>query len=80
MTSTKAITEYVDRLRLRAAQMDERATLMREEATDVKARAETLDALADALEQVRDRTPVTVHAMVDFFTTGRASSTEGDDE
>ncbi|MXX25510.1 MAG: hypothetical protein F4Z82_08725 [Caldilineaceae bacterium SB0668_bin_21] len=80
MTSTQAITSYIDRLRHRAAQMDERAAQMRDDATDVNARSEALDQFADALEIVRDRTPITIHAMVDFFVNGRVDSTEGDVE
>ena len=43
MTTTEAMTAYIDRLRHRAAQMNEQATEMRDEATDRKARADALD-------------------------------------
>ena len=36
--------------------------------------------LADALEVVRDRSPVTVDTMVQFFTAGRVNGTEDDQE
>ena len=53
---------------------------MRDDANDRQARGAALDDLADALERIRDRTPVTVDAMVEFFTTEKVTNTEGNDE
>ena len=80
MVKSDAITAYIDRLRHRAAQMAEHAVELREEATERTARAAALDSLADSLELVRDRTPVTVDAMIQFFTTDQVSGIEGDAE
>ena len=80
MTSTEAITAYIDRLRHRAAQMADRCAELRDEAADTQGRAAALDDMADALEVIRDRTPATVTAMVDFFTNEHVSATEGDAE
>ena len=78
MVRTDAINAYIDRLRHRSAQMSDHAAELRDEATDRTKRAEALDALADALELVRNRTPVTVYGMVQFFTTDLPTGTEGD--
>ena len=80
MIRTDTITSYVDRLRHRAAQMHDRCAELRDEATDTQGRAAALDDMADALERIRDRTPATVTAMVDFFTNEYVSATEGDVE
>ena len=78
MIRTDTITAYIDRLRHRAAQMADRCAELRDEANDTQGRAAALDDMADALERIRDRTPATVTAMVDFFTSERVSATEGD--
>ena len=78
MIRTDTITAYIDRLRHRAAQMADRSAELRDEATDTQRRASALDDMADALEVIRDRTPATVTAMVDFFTNEHVSATEGD--
>ena len=80
MIRTDTITLYIDRLRARAAQMIDHAAELRDDANDRQARGAALDDLADALERIRDRTPVTVDAMVEFLTTERVTNTEGDDE
>lgn len=78
MVRTDAITAYIDRLRHRAAVMVDYAAELRDEASDRQSRGAALDDLADALERIRDRTPVTVDAMIQFFTTDQVQSTEGD--
>lgn len=78
MVRTKQITAYIDRLRHRAAVMIDCAAELRDEANDRHARGAALDDLADALERIRDRTPVTVEAMIQFFTTDQVQGTEGD--
>ncbi|MYB62843.1 MAG: hypothetical protein F4X69_15910 [Gemmatimonadetes bacterium] len=78
MVRTDEITAYIDRLRHRAAVMVDSAAELRDEATDRQSRGAALDDLADALERIRDRTPVTVDAMIRFFTTDQVQGTEGD--
>ncbi len=80
MVRTDTITAYLGRLRHRAAQMADCSAELRDEATDTQGRTAALDDMADALEIIRDRTPATVTAMVDFFTNEHVSATEGDAE